>query len=216
MAELKLQLDVKSAVFCHNRRSATSLDRTIKNSFYNTIYIAEVKKLVVGIGLVCIKVAHWILIMIKIGTVDILWYLMHAVIKYRNYVILFAFHSLTWNWFFLWQLTMVIKKASDHITSCSDPVERDAVETLLSMGSIQMAKTDSLSSTPTHSTTASECSTPPLSPVSLSGDLEDSNGSYTHVDVHLRHESKLARVSIFKNTSILLQLHVGGLAAWGL
>ncbi|XP_021378089.1 Krueppel-like factor 12 isoform X2 [Mizuhopecten yessoensis] len=97
---------------------------------------------------------------------------------------------------------MVIKKGKDHITSCSDPVERDAVETLLSMGSIQMVqegKTDSMSGssspayTPSISPEGSVCSSPPPSPFSvgsLSG--EDSNGSYICHD--MRRESKLAQL----------------------
>ncbi|XP_060080718.1 Krueppel-like factor 10 isoform X2 [Ylistrum balloti] len=98
---------------------------------------------------------------------------------------------------------MVIKKGKDHITSCSDPVERDAVETLLSMGSIQQmvqeAKTDSMSGssspayTPSTSPEGSVCSSPPPSPFSI-GSLsgEDSNGSYIYHD--MRRDSKLAQL----------------------
>lgn len=94
---------------------------------------------------------------------------------------------------------MVIKKGQDHITSCSDPVERDAVETLLSMGSIQMVqegKTDSVSDSPTYTPSASPegsmCSSPPPSPLSI-GSLssEDSNGSFYH---DMRRDSKLAQL----------------------
>ncbi|XP_033738647.1 Krueppel-like factor 10 isoform X2 [Pecten maximus] len=95
---------------------------------------------------------------------------------------------------------MVIKKGQDHITSCSDPVERDAVETLLSMGSIQMVqegKTDSVSCspayTPSSSPEGSVCSSPPPSPFSIgSFSGEDSNSSYIYHD--MRRDSKLAQL----------------------